>query len=514
MSHLTRRGFVKTGAMGLALASIPGIFRGDPAAALAPSLIGKGSLKSYFDHFGVSEELLREIMSSALSRGGEYCDLYFQHSISTAIGLEDNIVNRAYTNVDMGVGIRVLKGDQTGYSFTEELTKKAMKNAALTAANIADSSANPAPAHLNFHPGGDYYPLRERMEDVGIDLKIPKLQRVNDRMLAADSRVLKARIFYNDSSSYFLLVNSEGRLACDHQPMTTFYASCTAEKDGQREQANRSLNFRRGIELLDNERLDQVADDAVERTLMLFDAGKPQAGEMEVVLAAGSSGILLHEAIGHGMEADFNRKDESIFADKIGKPVAENFVTIVDDGTNQHFPGSINIDDEGNDSQKTYLVEDGILRSYMHDRISARHYGVKPTGSGRRQSFRHQPMPRMRNSYMLPGPHTRDDVIGSVKKGVYCDVFTNGEVHIGPGDFTFYVKIGRLIENGKLTSVVKDVNLIGNGPEVLSRITMVGDDLAHSTGAWTCGKGGQGVPVSMGLPTVKVSSITVGGENS
>jgi TldD protein len=514
MPQLTRRGFVKTGAMGLALASIPGFFRGDPAAALTPSMMGKGSLQSYLDHFGVTEELLREIMSVALSRGGEYCDLYFQHSISTSIGLEDNIVNRAYTNVDMGVGIRVLKGDQTGYSFTEELTVKAMKNAALTAANIADSGASPAPARLNFHPGGDYYPLRERMEDVGIDLKIPKLQRVNDRMLAADSRVLKARIFYNDSSSYFLMVNSEGRIVCDHQPMTTFHAGCTAEKDGQREQANRSLNFRKGIELLDDDRLDQVADEAVERTLMLFDAGKPKAGEMEVVLAAGSSGILLHEAIGHGMEADFNRKDESIFSDKIGKPVAENFVTIVDDGTNPHFPGSINIDDEGNDSQKTYLVEDGILRSYMHDRISAKHYGVKPTGSGRRQSFRHQPMPRMRNTYMLPGPHTRDDVIGSVKKGVYCDVFANGEVHIGPGDFTFYVKIGRLIENGKLTSVVKDINLIGNGPEVLSRITMVGDDLDHSTGAWTCGKNGQGVPVSMGLPTVKVSSITVGGENS
>ena len=511
MPRLTRRGFVKTGAMGLALASIPAIFKANPLAALAPAM---GGPKSYYDHFGVGEEILREIMSAALSRGGDYCDLYFQHAVSTAIGLEDDIVDRAYTNVDMGVGIRVLKGDQTGYSFTEELTAKAMKNAALTAANIADSGAGSAPARLAFHPGGDYYPLRERVEDVGIERKIPKLQYVNTRMQAADPRVVKTRVFYNDSSSYFLLANSDGRVVCDHQPMTTFYAMCTAEQEGRREQANRSLNYRRGLDLLDEANLNMVADEAVARTMRLFEAVKPQAGEMEVVLAAGSSGILLHEAIGHGMEADFNRKNESIFSDKINKPVAENFVTIVDDGTNAHFPGSINIDDEGNDSQKTCLVEDGILRSYLHDRISAQYYGVAPTGSGRRQSFRHEPMPRMRNTYMLPGPHSKDDIIGSVKQGVYCEVFANGEVHIGPGDFTFYVKTGALIENGKLTTPVKDINLIGNGPEVLSRITMVGDDLDHSVGAWTCGKNGQGVPVAMGLPTVKVSSITVGGENS
>jgi len=514
MQQLTRRGFVKTGAMGLALASIPAIFKADPSAALAPAMGDKGGLATYYAHFGVTEELLREIMAAALSRGGDYCDLYFQHSTSTSIGLEDDIVNRAFTNVDMGLGIRVLNGDQTGYSFTEELTPKAMKNAALTAANIAASGASPAPARLAFHAGGDYYPVRERVEDVGIDRKIPKLQYVNSRMRGADERIVKTRLNYSDRSSYFLLANSDGRVVCDHQPLTTVHAGCTAEQDGKREQAGRSLNYRRGLDLLSEENMNLVADEAVARTMRLFEATKPRAGEMEVVLAAGSSGILLHEAIGHGMEADFNRKGESIFADKIGKPVAEKFVSIVDDGTNPHFPGSINIDDEGNDSKKTYLVEDGTLRSYMHDRISAKHYGVEPTGSGRRQSFRHQPMPRMRNTYMLPGPHTREDVIGSVKNGVYCEVFANGEVQIGPGDFTFYVKIGSLIENGKLTTPVKDINLIGNGPEVLSRINMVANDLEHSVGAWTCGKSGQGVPVAMGLPTVKVSSITVGGENS
>jgi TldD protein len=246
----------------------------------------------------------------------------------------------------------------------------------------------------------------------------------------------------------------------------------------------------------------------------LFDAVKPDAGEMEVVLAAGSSGILLHEAIGHGMEADFNRKQISIFCDKIDKPVAESFVTIVDDGTNLNIRGSLNMDDEGNDTERTYMVTDGILTSYLHDRISAQHYGLRPTGNGRRESFRFSPIPRMRNTYMLPGPHKRDEIIASVKHGLYAEQFTNGAVDIGAGDFSFYVKSGWLIEDGKVTRPVKDVNIIGNGPKVLADIVMVADDLKLAEGGWTCGKGGQGVPVSQGLPTVKVSKITVGGVSS
>jgi TldD protein len=211
------------------------------------------------------------------------------------------------------------------------------------------------------------------------------------------------------------------------------------------------------------------------------------------------------------MEADFNRKKTSIFSDKIGKPVAEKFVSIVDDGTNPHMRGSINIDDEANESKKTYLVENGILTSYLHDRISARYYKLKPTGNGRRQSFRFAPLPRMRNTYMLNGPHTPDEIIKSVKKGLYTESFTNGEVRIGAGDFTFYVKSGYIIENGKLTKPVKDVNIIGNGPDVLKKVVMVGNDFEFDYGGWTCGKDGQGVPVGMGLPSIKVSSITVGG---
>jgi TldD protein len=233
---------------------------------------------------------------------------------------------------------------------------------------------------------------------------------------------------------------------------------------------------------------------------------------MPVVLAAGSSGILLHEAIGHGMEADFNRKNVSIFSDKIGKPVARPFVNIVDDATLANARGAINVDDEGNPAGVTHLVENGILSTYLHDSVSARHYGVRPTGNGRRESYQFAPIPRMRATYMLNGPHAKEEIVASVKKGVFCSNFTNGQVNIGAGDFTFYVKNGWLIEDGKLTRPVKDVNVIGNGPKVLERIDMVADDLVVDEGGWTCGKDGQGVPVSQGIPTVRVSSITVGGQ--
>lgn len=511
MSKITRRKFLEASAKGAALVCIPAIFQFDPMAALAAPAAEGMTLAEYYDHFGVNETIIREVMSAALARGGDYCDVYFQHTIGSYIGLEDNLVNRAYTSVDFGVGIRVLKGDQTGFSFTEEISPKAMKLAAKTAANIASGPSSPAPSSLKFHETPNYYPIETSWETVKIDEKIPYLKTINDKIFALDKRVIKSRVAFMDDTSYMLMANSEGRVVCDYQPMTQLYATCNAEQNGKRENNSFNLCGRHGIEFFTPQRIDRIADETVKRTLLLFDAVKPQAGETEVVLAAGSSGILLHEAIGHGMEADFNRKGTSIFADKIDKPVAEKFVSIVDNGTNPNLRGSLNIDDEGNDTENTYMVENGILRSYLHDRISARHYKIKPTGNGRRQSFRYAPLPRMRNTYMLPGPHTHDEIIASVKKGLFAEAFTNGQVLIGAGDFSFYVKSGYLIENGKLTKPVKDINIIGNGPDVLSKVNMVGDNLKFAEGGWTCGKGGQGVPVSMGLPTVKVSSITVGG---
>jgi len=514
MSIWTRRKFIKTSAQGLALAGVPMIFKGNPLAAFTLPPEGSTKLSDYYEHFGVNEAVIKDVMGAALAHGGDYCDVYFQHSFVSYVGLEDKAVNRAYSNVDFGVGIRVLKGDQVGYSFTEEITPQAMKLAASTAANIARGGKKVPPQEIKLHKTPDYYPVKTLWEDVGIDRKIPFLQEINDIVFAKDSRIIKNIIYFVNGASYIMVVNSDGRVACDYRPSTTMYVSCIAEQDGKRESNDFTLSSRDGIEYYTQERIDRLANEAVRRTVEMFKAIKPEGGEMEVVLSPGESGMLLHEAIGHGMEADFNRKGISIYADKIGKPVAENFVNIVDDGTVPHNRGSINVDDEGNDTEMTYLVKDGIMVSYLHDLISSKFYKVKPTGSGRRESFRYEPIPRMRNTYMLPGPHKREEIIRSVKKGLYAENFTNGQVFIGAGDFTFYVKSGYLIEDGKLTTPIKDVNIIGNGPDVLTKIVMVADDLKFSEGGGTCGKNGQGVPASFGHPTVKVSSITVGGVNS
>ena len=510
---VTRRDFLKTG--GLAAAGtvvLPSMLSGCFSGPGASSPLDY-QLSDYLNHFGVSTRIIMDVIAEGLSRGGDYCDLYFQHSINNSIGLEDNSVNRAFSNVSFGVGIRVLKGEQTGYSYTEDLSASSMRSAARTAANIADGSKGMKVMPLVERQFSNHYPINIPWEEIGIGSKIPLLQTINDKTFALDSRIIKTTVSFSDNTSYVLFANSEGVIACDYQPMGTLSASCVAEQNGRTEQNGYNISGRNDKELFSGTALDRIARESVESTVLLFDAVSPRAGQMPIVLAAGSSGILLHEAIGHGMEADFNRRGESIFSDKIGKKVAEPFVSIVDDGTVPNMRGSINMDDEGNETQQTFMVVDGILTSYLHDRISARFYNVDPTGNGRRESFRHMPLPRMRNTYMLNGPHEKQEIIESVKYGVYAETFTGGQVKIGPGDFTFYIKQGYLIEDGKLTRPIKDVNIIGNGPKVLEDITMVANDMEMSEGGWTCGKAGQGVPASMGQPTVKVSSITVGGIN-
>ncbi len=514
MSEMSRRKFIKTGSKGIALATIPIIFRANPLAALMAPGEGVNGLKDYYEHFGVNESIINQVMATALEKGGDFCDLYFQHRITNNITLEDNIVSRAFTDVALGVGIRVVREDQTGYSFTEEVSLKAMKEAAKTAANIASGNKTINSVELKLHETPSYYNIDTRWEDVGIDSKIPLLQKINDKMFSEDKRVIKSQVYFGDTNDYILIATSDGRITYDYRPQTYIYAVCNAEQDGKRENNYEMLGGRMGIEYYTPESLDGLATRAVKNTVDLFEAVKPNAGEMEVVLAAGDAGILLHEAIGHGMEADFNRRGESLFADKVGKKVAEEFVSIVDDGTLPNYRGSLNVDDEGNDTEVTYLVEKGILKTYLHDKISARHYEVNPTGNGRRESFRHRPIPRMRNTYMLNGPHEKEEIIKSVKKGLYAEKFTNGAVNIGAGDFTFYLKTGRMIEDGKLTAPVKDVNIIGNGPEVLKNMIMVGNDLKINTFGGTCGKEGQRAPVTDGLPTTKVSAITVGGVSS
>ena len=468
----------------------------------------------YFARFGVDERMIRETLAAALSSGGDRADVFFQHKIRNAMALEDGEVNRAYGTVSLGAGVRVVKGDQQGYAYTEELTAESLKRAAQTAAAVAEGTRREGPQSFRADVLPQRYPLKTRWEDVRAEEKLPLLTRINAATLAADPRIKKVSVSLSDESGAVLFADSDGRIFEDEQPMTGVGLHCVAEDKGRRESNGWNLSGRTGFDWYSKERLDRLVKRAVDKTLILFEAVPAPVGEMPVVLGAGSSGILLHEAIGHGMEADFNRKGTSIFSDKIGKPVAKPFVSIVDDGTLEGARGSINVDDEGNPASRTTLVENGTLASYLHDSISAKHYGVTPTGSGRRESYQHAPMPRMRSTYMLPGPHRHDEIVGSVKKGIYCDSFSNGQVKIGPGDFTFYVTNGWLIEDGKLTRPVKDVNIIGNGPKVLSLIDMVGDDLQIDEGGWTCGKNGQSVPVSQGMPTVRVASITVGGRKS
>jgi TldD protein len=469
------------------------------------------TVKDYLDHFEVSVEILQKIIVAAMSKGGDYADLFFENMRTNSLGLEDGKVNRAYSNISSGVGIRVLKGDQTGFAYSETLRQEDMINAALMAANIAGNGSSFQPAgHLLKKPAG-YYNILRKWDEVTVKDKVPFVQKINDKVFSLDNKVVKVNAFLSDETSRVLFFNSEGILTYDYRPMVSFGTVCIMQQNGRTENSYSARSFRKGYEWLTGGLVDELAEEVVERTNLLFEAVRPKGGEMPVVMGAGGSGILLHEAIGHTFEADFNRKGTSVFSDKMGRKVAESFVNIIDDGTVEHNRGSINIDDEGNETQKTYLVKDGILNSYLHDRISSRYYGVSPTGNGRRESFRHIPLPRMRATYMEPGPHSKNEIISSVKYGVFVDNFSNGQVNIGAGDFTFFVKSGYLIENGKLTSPVKDINIIGNGPRALADITMVSNDFEIDNGTWTCGKDGQSVPVTCGLPTVLVKKLTVGG---
>lgn len=342
---------------------------------------------------------------------------------------------------------------------------------------------------------------------------MPYLQKLNDKIFSLDKRVSKVMANQSDTTSHILFCNSEGVMYYDYRPMVTLGAVCIMEENGRMENSYAVRAYRKGFEFLSDDLVEILAREAVDNTAILFKAIKPKGGEMPVVMGAGGSGILLHEAIGHAFEADFNRKNVSIFSDQLNKKVCNEHISVIDDGTIPFNRGSVNFDDEGVDGQKTYLVKEGVLTSYMHDRISARHYGIAPTGNGRRETFRNVPIPRMRATYMEPGNMKEEDIIASVKQGIFVDQFTNGQVQIGAGDFTFFVKSGYLIENGKLTQPIKDINIIGNGPKALADITMVADNDKIDNGTWTCGKDGQSCPVTCGMPSALVSKLTVGGEN-
>lgn len=507
MKELTRRSFIKT----TTKASI--------AAAIIPALPwgctnqSQADKSGYFESgFGINDNLCQKVLARALYRGGDFADLYFEHTIRNWLILEDGQVNQAYSTVALGVGIRTVKGEQVGYGFTQELTESAMMAAASTAATIANSKPKDPASQFVKQKLENYYPLETLLTSIPVESKLPLVQSANDKCFALSPLIIKVNAGFHDEQKRILIVTSDGIKAEDLLPKNYLYASVTAEKDGKRERAGWNLGGRQDFSFYTPAVVDEVANTAVDHVNVLFDAVQPPAGEMPVVLGPGVTAVLLHEAIGHGMEADFNRKKVSTYCTMIGKKVAEPFVTIIDDGTNLNLPGSINVDDEGTPGQKTVLVNNGILSSYMHDKISARYYKLEPTGNGRRESYKHYVQPRMRNTYMLPGPAKPEDVIKNVKKGIYVQGVSNGQVSIGEGDFAFYVSHGRMIEDGKLTAPIKDVNIMGNGPKMLRNITMLADDFEMSKGAGgACGKGGQAVPVGFGQPTCLVKSMTVGG---
>jgi TldD protein len=501
MKPIPRRKFIKSTAIaGGALFFLPAL-----KACKSPDAQLSGNY--FLKEFGIDEALCRKLLAKALSKGGDFADLYFEYTVSNYLGLEDGKVNQSYGDISLGVGIRTVKGDQIGYGFTQDLTGESMMSAAATAATISDMNASPVGSSFTALKTGNYYPLPPDYDGIPGTLKLPLIQSVNEKCLALSPEIVKVRAGFQSATKRIMIVTSDGVQAEDIIPSGYLYASVVAERNGKQEQSFWNLGGTRDMSFYTDKVIDEVATRSVTNTLKLFDAIQPPAGEMPVVLGPGVTGILLHEAIGHGMEADFNRKNISTYSTMLGKKVAEPFVTIIDDGTIMNLAGSLNVDDEGTPGKKTVLVENGILTSYLHDKISAKHYGVESTGNGRRQDFQNYPVPRMRNTFMLGG-----DAIKQAGNGIYVEDVSNGQVKIGEGDFAFYVSQGRLIENGKLTAPIKDVNIMGNGPKMLTNIIMAANDLEmFQGGAGQCGKNGQGVPVGFGMPTCLVKSLTVGG---
>ena len=465
----------------------------------------------YLNIFKVSERQLEDLMQTASGYGADYADLYFENTTYFNLMLKDGEVSSGGFHTDFGVGIRVLKGEKTGYAYSESTDMPDMTMAAKAAAMIATDQKAGRQYQRVTERIQDFYPMAENWREQGADRFVPFLKELEHEVLKRDSTIVKVIARMSDSVSDVMMYNSLGELTYETRPMGSVTVTAVFQRGGATENKTASRSYRIGAELIGRALIEELAAEVVRGIDARFEAKRPKGGKMSVVMGAGASGILLHEAMGHAFEADFNRKGQSIFSEKMGQRICPEGINIVDDGTVAFNRGAGNYDDEGVPGEKTYMVEDGILRSYLHDRISAQWYGVRPTGNGRRENFRYNPIPRMRATYMESGSADPEGIIASVKEGIYVDEFSNGQVKIGEGDFTFFVKSGYLIENGRLTMPVKDINIIGNGPQALSDIVAVGNDMKIDNGTWTCGKE-QSVPVSCGIPTILVSSLTVGGE--
>ncbi len=458
----------------------------------------------------IDEKLAQKLLTAALSKGGDYADLFFEYRAAGGLVYDEGILKSASRGVSMGLGVRVQKGDATGYAYVEQLDWEAMKHAAETAAQIA-SGGGSVPAQLAWRS----LPRRYELPKVTLDEPGMEKRRLLERAAAAahayDARIVKVEASLAEEVREILVVTSDGTMARDTQPLLRFGIRAIAEQDGKRQEGGSGGGGRTTLGYFQSKSPEWHAKQAAEQAIRMLGAHEAPAGTMEVVLAPGDSGILLHEAVGHGLEADFNRKGTSNYTGQVGNVVASELCTVIDDATLLQSRGSINVDDEGNEPQTSVLIEKGKLRGYMHDRLSAKHFKLTPSGNGRRESFACAPMPRMTNTILTAGPHDPEEILKSVKRGVFAKRFGGGQVDISNGDFVFSLTESYLVEDGKITAPLKGVNLIGNGPDVLRKVTMLGNDVEVSDGIWTCGKDGQSVPVGVGCPTIKIAGITVGG---
>jgi TldD protein len=466
----------------------------------------------FFEKFGITERLLERCLGEALSAGGDYADLYFESVMSTALGVDEQIVKSASQGTSAGCGIRVLSGERTGYAYTDNLSPERLLHAARTAALIASGPAKQLVQGFTETAAADLYPVPLGGFDLDLAARLELILRADRAARAFDQRIVQVRSSYSEELRRILIAASDGAFASDTQPLCRLNVFVIAKEEALTTKGTAGAGGRGGLDIFAGSKSpEHLAQEAARGAILQLGAVPAPAGEMQVVLGPGWPGILLHEAVGHGLEADFNRKKTSAFAGLIGQSVASSKVTVVDNGTMAGRRGSLNVDDEGSPTQETVLIENGVLKGYLTDKLSARLTGTANTGSGRRESYHCIPMPRMTNTYMLAGDDAPEDILRSVKRGLYAVNFGGGQVDITNGKFVFSASEAYLIEDGKITAPVKDATLIGNGPEALKYVSMVGNDLKLDEGIGTCGKDGQSVPVGVGMPTIKLDRMTVGG---
>jgi TldD protein len=461
---------------------------------------------------GLDEQHLNSTLGSMMRGGVDYADLYFQVSRQESWSVEDGIIREGSFSLDQGVGVRAVSGEKTGFAYSDELLLPALQQAATAARAIARQGDTRSLQAWTRSTQAALYTTADPTSSISDAQKTALLGEIETATRALDERIEQVMIGLTSCHEMVLIAASDGTLAADVRPLVRLNVSVILEHGGRREQGYSGGGARADLHyFLSSDRPMEYAREAVRQAAVQLEAVAAPAGAMPVVLGAGWPGILLHEAVGHGLEGDFNRKGTSAFSGRVGEQVASSLCTIVDDGTLPGRRGSLAVDDEGVPGQYNVLVENGVLRGYMQDKLNARLMGVAPTGNGRRESFAHIPMPRMTNTYMLAGPHDPEEIIASVERGLYAPNFGGGQVDITSGKFVFSASEAYLIEKGKITAPVKGAMLIGDGPEALTRISMVGHDLKFDSGVGTCGKEGQSVPVGVGQPTLKIDEITVGG---